>query len=160
MTTIRAVVDHPAAWAPVECTTDPELFFRDSRAAVHAAQEICQRCPLLVRCAQYALAAPDEATDGVFASVLMASTPTARQDREAALELLAQVAKTGIPAPLHDFGPAKFAGTRAELLQRVVELRDEQGMSWSAIGKELGCHYMTARNMYESRAASLSKAVA
>lgn len=157
---VTAVVDHPASWAPVECTSSPELFFSDRRADVHAAQAICQRCPLLARCAAFALAAPDQATDGVFASVLMASAPTARDDREPALELLRTVARTGAPAPLHDFGPFKFDGTREELLQRVVELRDVQGMSWTAIGRELGCHFMTARNIYSNRAASLSKEVA
>ncbi|MGW0359260.1 WhiB family transcriptional regulator [Nocardia nova] len=156
-----AAADHPVGWAPVDCTEDPDLFFSEKHADIHGAQRICHACPLLARCARFALAAPKRATDGVFASVLMPACDAAQVDREKALEQLRLVAASGEPAPLHDFSHFKFDGTREELQRQVVKLRDAQGMSWTDIGRALNCHYITALNIYRAaEAAALSEEVA
>ncbi|WP_082976762.1 WhiB family transcriptional regulator, partial [Nocardia sp. 852002-20019_SCH5090214] len=115
-------VDHPVAWPPVLCTEDPDLFFSSAAADVHEAQRICADCPMLARCAGFALASPEPVTDGVFASVRMPSAGADASKREEAIDQLRVVAATGKPAPLHDFSPRKFEGTAAEFLTQVIEL--------------------------------------
>jgi WhiB family transcriptional regulator, redox-sensing transcriptional regulator len=41
-------------------TTDPELFFPDSRSPANEAKEICASCPVRPECLEYALAAAEE----------------------------------------------------------------------------------------------------
>jgi WhiB family redox-sensing transcriptional regulator len=41
-------------------TTDPELFFPDSRSPASEAKEICAGCPVRPECLEYALAAAEE----------------------------------------------------------------------------------------------------
>lgn len=147
-------VDHPVAWPTVPCTEDPDLFFSSAAADVHEAQGICADCPMLARCAAFALASPESVTDGVFASVRMPTTGALASERKEALDLLGQVARNGRPAPLHDFSRRKFDGTPAELAERVVELRDGEGLSWSEIGRQLGCNYAAAQRVYAEAAAT------
>jgi Transcription factor WhiB len=98
--TVRVSVDAPTSWpARVECIEDPELFFRTTRAGIFDAQQICARCPMLRRCAEWALADPIASTGGVFASVPMpANTPNTKKARKDALDQLRAVAATGVPA--------------------------------------------------------------
>ncbi|OBA48019.1 hypothetical protein A5780_33495 [Nocardia sp. 852002-20019_SCH5090214] len=90
----------------------------------------------------------------MFASVRMPSAGADASKREEAIDQLRVVAATGKPAPLHDFSRRKFDGTPAELAERVVELRDGGGLSWSEIGRQLGCNYATAQRVYAEAAAT------
>jgi hypothetical protein len=99
--TVALSANHPVSWPKaVECVERPELFFRPTRAGAYDAQQVCARCPMLQRCAEWALEAPQFSTDGVFASVPMPPiAPAYRKARTAALAQLRAVAATGIPAP-------------------------------------------------------------
>lgn len=151
-------IDHPVAWPSVACTADPDLFFSLDRKQVHAAQRMCAQCPMLQRCAAYTLASPQLPTDGVFASVRMPVSGALPEVRAHAIAQLKRVARTGKPAELHDFTPRRFEGTAEELRAAVVKLRDIEGLSWSSIGYQLGCNYLTAQHAYI--AATGSEAVA
>lgn len=152
-------VDHPVAWPTAPCTVDPDLFFSLKHADVHEAQRTCANCPMLARCAAFALASPEAVTDGVFASVRMPTTGALASEREEAINRLREVAATGKPSPLHDFSPRRFEGTPAELAERVIDLRDGEGLSWSEIGRQLGCNYATAQRVY-TEATTSTEAVA
>lgn len=99
-TTARVNAEPPVTWPKtVECVEQPELFFRPTRVGVYDAQQICARCPMLQRCADWALASLRHSTDGVFASVPMPSiAPNNKKARAAAIKQLRAVAATGIPA--------------------------------------------------------------
>lgn len=110
--TVTLSANHPANWPfRVECVEDPELFYGLHGAGPAAAQQVCARCPMLQRCADWALEAPQYAAGGVFASVPVPAPSTNRarkKARAAAFEQLRAVAATGIPvdeqSPCAEFG--------------------------------------------------------
>jgi hypothetical protein len=99
-------VNHPALWPDrVECVENPQPFYGLHGDGPAVAQQICARCPMLRRCADWALEAPQYAAGGVFASVPVPAPSTNRslkKARAAAFEQLRVVAATGIPASESD----------------------------------------------------------
>ncbi|MFB7723142.1 WhiB family transcriptional regulator [Nocardia sp. NPDC056100] len=76
-----------------ECAgMDTEFFFPLSESGVREAQQVCEVCPVLARCAAWALR--EGFTDGVIASVKM---PAHQSDQWQARRRLEQVAATGRP---------------------------------------------------------------
>ncbi|MGW5229639.1 WhiB family transcriptional regulator [Nocardia niigatensis] len=77
-----------------ECAgMDTEFFFPLSLDEAREAQQVCEMCPVLARCAAWALR--EHITDGVVASVWM---PSAQSDQRLARRRLEQVAATGRPS--------------------------------------------------------------
>jgi WhiB family redox-sensing transcriptional regulator len=59
--------DDAPDWEGAVCaTTDPEMFFNSHYYSVHEAKKICQTCPLIQKCAEYALTHPEMAEYGVW----------------------------------------------------------------------------------------------
>ncbi|MEU1204027.1 WhiB family transcriptional regulator [Nocardia sp. NPDC005825] len=75
---------------------DTEVFFPDTTTAAADAEGICGQCPLLARCAAWALRVG--VTDGVFASVWVPDLGASTHDKNAARARLALVAATGLPS--------------------------------------------------------------
>ncbi|NEW42524.1 WhiB family transcriptional regulator [Nocardia cyriacigeorgica] len=92
--------DAPETWEDRPCTNLPlEIFFPDrlNPAKVAMARGVCAACPVLARCAQWAVSA--ELTDCVVAGVAMPSFRTSRARAEAELR---QIAAAGyLPATTH-----------------------------------------------------------
>lgn len=43
-------------WEGAACVSaDPELFFDSHYKAIHEAKKICNTCPLIIKCAEYAI---------------------------------------------------------------------------------------------------------
>lgn len=160
--TSRLRIARPAdAWARVVCRKDPDLFFTPTQAEARAAQEVCAHCPLLSACAEYALAFPQRATDGVFASVLMPPIGSKyNDDRAEALAQLEAVAVTGRPAPPTEGRRTWAEWDAAELQARVVELRDVEGLSWQLIAERVGCDRQRVRRAYDAYLAEINEEVA
>ncbi|MEU1206194.1 WhiB family transcriptional regulator [Nocardia sp. NPDC005825] len=72
---------------------DTEIFFPDALDGAREAQQVCELCPVLTRCAEWALR--EGFSDGVVASVWM---PSGLADQRLARRRLEQVATTGQPA--------------------------------------------------------------
>ena len=54
-------------WEGAAClTTDPDLFFDSHYRAVYLAKKICETCPLIEMCAEYAMTNPEMAEYGVW----------------------------------------------------------------------------------------------
>lgn len=59
--------DDSPDWEGALCAeTDPDLFFDSHYKRVYDAKKICETCPLLQKCAEYALAHPEMAEYGVW----------------------------------------------------------------------------------------------
>jgi len=59
--------DDAPDWEGALCSNiDPELFFNSHYQAIHAAKKICETCPLIEMCADYALTHPEMASYGVW----------------------------------------------------------------------------------------------
>lgn len=88
----------PASWAARSCKgVDQDVFFpkRTSNAAIAAAQDICEGCPLLRECAAYAapLVRSGALTQAVTAAVLLpryGDGPDARDEVADELEAIAE----------------------------------------------------------------------
>ncbi|MEV0462263.1 WhiB family transcriptional regulator [Nocardia tengchongensis] len=77
-----------------ECAgMDTEFFFPDTLDGAREAQQVCELCPVLARCAEWALR--EGITDCVVASVWM---PSFRADQRLARRRLELVAATGRPS--------------------------------------------------------------
>lgn len=74
---------------------DTEVFFPDTATEAAEAEEICAQCPLLARCAVWALRVG--VTDGVFASVWVPDLGATTHDKDTARIRLERVAATGLP---------------------------------------------------------------
>ncbi|MBF6212246.1 WhiB family transcriptional regulator [Nocardia puris] len=75
---------------------ESELFFTDDREQIRAAQRVCEHCPVLARCAAWALRC--DFTDGVVASVPMPALNADRRVKRTARARLEFVAATGVPS--------------------------------------------------------------
>lgn len=59
--------DDAPDWEGASCaTTDPDMFFDSHYRAVYLAKKICETCPLIEKCAEYALANPEMSEFGVW----------------------------------------------------------------------------------------------
>lgn len=155
--------DGPEHWpVRVPCRRSPKLFFNPSQATARAAQRICASCPMLTRCAEYARAVPQRATDGVFASVLM--PPWGERydaDREAALAELERVAATGVAAaPAEGRRVRTSQWDQADRLETVLRLRDVEGRTWRQIADRLECSEANVRRIYTEYLAALDEELA
>lgn len=59
--------DDAPDWEGASCaSTNPDMFFDSHYRAVYLAKKICETCPLIQKCAEYALEHPEMAEFGVW----------------------------------------------------------------------------------------------
>jgi WhiB family transcriptional regulator, redox-sensing transcriptional regulator len=59
--------DDAPNWEEAVCANvDPDLFFNSHYHSIHLAKKICETCPLIKMCADYALTHPEMAEYGVW----------------------------------------------------------------------------------------------
>lgn len=143
----QTVSDHPALWpSSIACKRDPDLFFPEFKPDARAAQLVCRECPLLARCAAWALNDPVPVPGSVVAGVHLPGEFAGEASRERARAELARIAAGGTPklAARKRGEPKPIAAKNdPEFLAQVLEMH-AAGMSFARIGRLLNVSGTTA----------------